>query len=171
METERESFKADIESTFLRVIMYLLVLNVPFLGLYKSLGAGTLESEHYPFLAAAFVCLVASIHFSRRFFGIRFGWNDEVVFKQGIFRYTEIEWREITKIYETGTGQEWTEGDMLFIRKKSAGKRLFVIQSPEKKIVLEFYRPMAVFRKKVAERLNLKVGNEFNAVWDYMVNG
>ena len=78
---------------------------------------------------------------------------------------------EIKKIYETGIAQEWTEGDMLFLRKKGTGKKLFVVRSKEKKIVLEFYKPMVEFRKKIAARLNLEVGSQYNAAWDFIVNG
>lgn len=171
MRSDGESFRPDIESTILRVTMYLLVLNAPFLGLFKALALGTLEAEYQPFLGVGLACLAASLFIARRFSGIRFGWNEAGVFKQGIFRYTDIKWSEITKIYETGIAQEWTEGDMLFIRKKTTGKKLFVVQSKEKKIVLEFYRPMIGLKTRIAERLGLKVGNEYSAAWDFVVNG
>jgi hypothetical protein len=170
MESKGETFKPDLESTLIRVIMYLFVLNAPFLGVYKALARGTLDAETYPFLAVGGVCLLASLHFCRRFFGIRFGWDEEYVFKRGVFRHTRIRWDEITKVYETGIAQEWTEGDMLFLRKKGTGKKLFVIRSKDKKIVLEFYKPMIAFRKTIAERLNLQVESQYNAVWDFIVN-
>jgi hypothetical protein len=111
-----------------------------------------------------------SLLFSRRFFLIRFGWNEEGVFKQGIFKYTHIRWGEITKIYETGVAQEWTESDMLFIRKRGKGKKLFMIKSEDKKIAFEFYTSMVGFKKSVANKLNLGIGDDYNAIWDFIVN-
>lgn len=166
-----ETYKPDIESTLLRCFMYLLILNAPFLGLYKAVATGTLESDLYPFVAAGAVALFTSLFFCQRFLGIRYGWNGTHVFKQGVFKYTEIRWEEIRKLYETGIAQEWTESDMLFIRKKDTGKRVFVIESADKKIVLEFYLPMVGFKKKIADRLGLKIRDEYNLVWDFIVNG
>lgn len=116
------------------------------------------------------LCLGISLYFSNRFFSIRFGWDENGVFKQGVFKHTHILWTEIRKIYETGAAQEWSEGDMLFMKGKNSGKKVFVVESADKKIVLEFYRPMVEFKKAIAERLNLKIGDNYNAVWNFILN-
>lgn len=170
-KTHGETHKPDWDATLLRCLLYLLVLNGPFLGLYKAAATGVLQPDQYPFLAAGLVSLAVSVFFCRRFIGIRYGWNETHVFKQGVFKYTEIPWGEIRRIYETGIAQEWTEGDMLFVRSKQSGKRVFVIKSADRKIALEFYHPMVGFKRRLADRLGLKIGDEYSLAWDFIVNG
>jgi hypothetical protein len=170
MEKNRETFKPDIDSTLIRVIIYLFVLNAPFIGVYLALIKGELKSGQIPFLMAGIVFLLISAYFCNRFFNIRFGYDEDGVFKQGVFKHTHIRWDEIQKIYETGAAQEWTESDMLFIRKRGKGKKLFMVKSKTKKIAYEFYVPMIGFRKVISSKLNLKVGDDYNALWDFIVN-
>lgn len=59
---------------------------------------------------------------------------------------------------------------MLCMRNKNSGKKVFVIQLDGKKIVLEFYRPMVEFKKAIAERLKPKIGDDYNAVRDFLLN-
>jgi hypothetical protein len=171
LDSLEKEFKPDLDATLIRVIMYVFVLNVPFLGVYKNVVIGNLDSEQAPFLIVGIILFLISLYFSHRFFQIRFGWNEEGVFKQGVFKYTHIRWGEIIKIYETGAAQEWTESDMLFIRKRGKGKKLFMIKSKDKKIAFEFYTTMVGFKKSIANKLNLGIGDDYNAFWDFIVNG
>lgn len=170
MEKNRETFKPDIDSTWIRVIVYLFVLNAPFLGVYLKLVKGDMEFGQSPFVLTGTVFLLISVYFCKRFFDIRFGYDEDGVFKQGVFRHTHIGWNEIERIYETGVAQEWTESDMLFIRKRGKGKKLFMVESKSKKIAYEFYVPMIGFKKVILAKLNLKVGDDYNALWDFVVN-
>jgi hypothetical protein len=165
-----QEFKPDIDSTLIRIIMYVFVINAPFLGVYKSLLSGQFESGQTAFLFVGICFFLVSIYFSNRFFCIRFGWDEDGVYKQGVFGYTHIRWDEIQKIYETGVAQEWTESDMLFIRKRAKGKKLFMIKSKDKKIAYEFYTSMVEFKKVIATKLNLEVGDNYSALWDFIVN-
>ncbi len=171
MDREGEEFKPDLASTLIRVIMYVFFLNAPFLGTYMHALEGESSYKDFPILLVGFLILGISLFFANRFFGIRFGWNSEGVYKRGVFRYTQIPWPEIERIYETGVAQEWTESDMLFFRRRAKGKKVFVVRSKDKRIVLEFYTTMIGFRKTIAARLNLEVGDDYNSLWDFIVNG
>ena len=171
VEKEGEEFKPDIDSTLIRVIMYLFVLNAPFVGVYKNTLTGNFDPDQIIFLGIGIVFLLVSLHFTKRFFGIRFGWDEHGVYKQGVFKYTHIEWGQIEKIFETGVAQQWTESDMLFLRKRGKGKKLFVVKSKTKLIPFEFYTSLPGFKKKIASKLNLEIGDNYNALWDFVVNG
>jgi hypothetical protein len=45
-----------------------------------------------------------------------------------------------------------------------------MVKSRDKKIAFEFYTAMVEFRMTIAKKLNLKVEDDFNALWDYIVN-
>lgn len=163
--------KPDWETTLLRQGIYLAVLNLPFMGLYKAAFSGELEPGYTGVVIAGVGCLCLSLVFCYLFGRIRFGWNEEHVFKQGLFRRTEIGWKEIRKIYETGEAQGWTESDITFIKPKVIGKRLFVIEGTGDRIVLDNYSQVIDLKKEIVRRLNLKIEDQYNFAYDWIVNG
>ena len=170
MEASEHTLKPDLEATLVRIIIYLAVLNLPFCGVYKQAALGNWGGDQPIFLAVALLFLAASLAFCYLFQRIRFGWNAQGVYKQGMFWRTDIAWDEIVKIYDTGSAQEWTEGDLLFMKYRSKGKRVFVIQSCDKKIVLEIYRSVIDFKLSLSRKFNLAVGDQYNVLWDFLVN-
>lgn len=163
--------KPDWETTLLRMGIYLGVLNLPFLGLYKNALIGTLEPDSHGLIAVGLACLSISIYSCYLFNRIRFGWSEDFVFKQGLFRRTEIKWADIRKIYETGDLQGWTESDLTFIKPKMKGKRLFVIEGEKAKIVLDNYSKVMDLKNEIIGRLGLKIGDKYNFAYDWIIGG
>jgi hypothetical protein len=169
MSADRKELKPDWEPIYLRAGAFFLILNFPFLGLYKKVGSGVFEAGDSTLLLVAFLCLTLSLYLGYLLLRIRFGWDENGVYKQGMFKRTEIGWNEIEKIYDTGTLEGWTETDLLAL--KRSGKRIFIIKAGPKRIVLDHYASVAEMKKHLSQRLGLKIRDEYDFKWDFLVNG
>jgi hypothetical protein len=169
MPADRKELKPDWEPIYLRTGAFLLILNFPFLGLYKKVGSGGFEAGDSTLLLVAFLCLAISLYIGYLLLRIRFGWDENGVYKQGMFKRTDIGWNEIEKIYDTGTLEGWTETDLLAL--KRSGKRIFIIKTGPKRIILDHYASVGEMKKHLSQRLGLKIRDEYDFKWDFLLNG
>jgi hypothetical protein len=169
MDTDSANFRPDWEPIVLRAAGFFAIFNLPFLGVYRKLFSGDFHLNDIPVLCVALAFLGLSIFTAYLFKRIRFGWNQQGVFKQGMFKKTEISWTQIEKIYDTGEIEGWTECDLLAIRK--TGRRIFIIKSSQSRIVLDQYADVLEMKRNLAQRLNLMITDEYKFKWDLLVNG
>jgi hypothetical protein len=169
MNKESANLKPDWEPILFRVAGFFAIFNLPFLGVYKSLFTGNSHIDDIPVLITAVAFFGLSLFTAYLFKRVRFGWNRDGVYKQGMFRKTEIPWTHIEKIYDTGEIEGWTECDLLAIKK--TGRRIFIIKSGKARIVLDQYSDVLEMKKDLAQRLNLVITDEYKFKWDLLVNG